>query len=229
MRCGPGSATARSRAATASSAVCTATAGTPMPSASWTKSRSGRERSSRSLGLRAAAAGAGAGQLDVQDGVRPVVHDHRRHVERLPGLRPQRLDRVHRRAVGLQREHRSVRAGDGGAGGQRQALADRPAGQLQPVVRRAAGGRRGHAHAGGGALVGDDRALGHDGGDRGGEASTGERAGRSLRPRGGRRCRRAVGDELGDARASAPAASSRPVASTWTSQPSGTRSLGLPG
>ena len=130
----------------------------PSRSARWTKSRSGRERSSRSRALGPPAPAPVRASSMFKMAYDRLFRITRRHVERLPGLRPQRLDRVHRRPVGLEAEHRAVRAGDGGAGGQRQALADRPAGQLQPVVRRAAGGRRRHPEPAGGALVGDDGA-----------------------------------------------------------------------
>ena len=54
-----------------------------------------------------------------EDLVAAVRDDDRRDVEALAGLRPQRLQRVHRAAVRLQREHRPVRAGDGRAGRRR--------------------------------------------------------------------------------------------------------------
>ena len=42
---------------------------------------------------------------------------------------PQRLERVHRAAVGLEGDHLPVGAGDRGADGDGQALADRAAGE----------------------------------------------------------------------------------------------------
>src|SRR5437764_5993932 len=49
-------------------------------------------------------------KLVAQDRVRLVVEQHRGDVEVLARLRPQRLDRVHRRSVGLDAQHLAVRA-----------------------------------------------------------------------------------------------------------------------
>lgn len=105
-----------------------------------------------------------AGDRDeVEVGVGEVEHrSHHRaagargDVEPLAGLGPQRLEGVHRRPVGLEREHRTVGAGDGRARGQRQADADGAAGEGQPV---GAGGA-GAPEAGGVGLVADDGPLG---------------------------------------------------------------------
>src|SRR3954447_1832749 len=77
-------------------------------------------------------------ELAPEDGVGAVVHDQGRDVETLARLRPQRLHIVHGAAVALEAQHRAVRAGDGGAGRHRQAVADGTAGELEPVVRRRA-------------------------------------------------------------------------------------------
>src|SRR5215213_7474075 len=77
-------------------------------------------------------------ELAPEDGVGAVVHDQGRDVEVLAALRPQRLHIVHGAAVALEAEHRAFRAGDGGAGRHRQAVADGTAGELEPVVRRRA-------------------------------------------------------------------------------------------
>src|SRR5215213_3691401 len=49
-------------------------------------------------------------QLMAQDCVGAVVEDDRGDVQILARLRPQRLDRIHRRAVGFEVEHLAVRA-----------------------------------------------------------------------------------------------------------------------
>src|SRR3954468_24386380 len=51
-------------------------------------------------------------KLMAQDRVGLVVEDHRRDVEVLARLRPQRLDRVHRRAIGFEIEHLAIRGRD---------------------------------------------------------------------------------------------------------------------
>ena len=161
IRCGPGSASARrelrgqfrGRAWRGSRAR-------PSRSARAVKSRPGLDRSSRLRAASPVADRADPVQLHAEDGVRPVAEDDRRDVELLPGVRPQRRDRVHGAAVGLQREHAAARAGDRRAGGQRQALADRAAGQREPVVRRCAGGGSRQPQARGVRLVGHDRPLG---------------------------------------------------------------------
>ena len=86
-------------------------------------------------------------QLGAQDGVGAVVVDDGRHVEPLPGVRPQRGDRVHRAAVGLQAPDGPLRAGHRGARRGGQAVADRAAGEGEPVVAGRAGRRRGQPDA----------------------------------------------------------------------------------
>jgi len=54
--------------------------------------------------------------------------DDRDHVQTLARLSPQRLQRVHRPAIALDAYDLAIGTGDGGAGRQRNALADRPAG-----------------------------------------------------------------------------------------------------
>src|SRR5829696_5045064 len=77
-------------------------------------------------------------ELAPEDGVGAVVHDQGSDVVYLTRLRPQRLHIVNGAAVTLQAEHRAILAGNGGAGRHRQAVADRTAGELEPVVRRRA-------------------------------------------------------------------------------------------
>ncbi|KAG0766349.1 hypothetical protein G6F22_017848 [Rhizopus arrhizus] len=75
----------------------------------------------------------------MQRGVGAVGQDHRQAIQIFTRLRPQRLQGVHAAAIGLQRDDLAVRARHGGAGRHRQADADGPARQHQPIVRRAAG------------------------------------------------------------------------------------------
>ena len=103
-----------------------------------------------------------------EDGVGAVVEDDRGHVEVLAGLGPQRLDRVHRAAVGLQADHRAVGAGDRGAGGER--AGPRRSRRRSASASRARGAPAvalGQADAGGVRLVDDDRALGQQRADHG--------------------------------------------------------------
>ena len=137
MRCGPGSCERRARARPrARRRSRRGSPSTPMPRASETKSSGGRERSNRSAALPSVRA-------PTRDSSRfriayaPVVEDDRRDVEVLARLRPQRLQRVHRAAVGLQVQHLAIGARDRGAGRDGHALADRAAGERQPVVARA--------------------------------------------------------------------------------------------
>ena len=66
-----------------------------------------------------------------------------RHVERLARHRPEGLERVEARAVGLEGDHAAAGAGDRGARGAGQALADRAARERERGVRRGAGRVRG--------------------------------------------------------------------------------------
>lgn len=70
------------------------------------------------------------------------------HVEPLVVHRPRRLQRVHRAAVSFENDDRTVGRGDCGAGCRRQAKADRPAHDIQPVVQGCASGRCTEAAAG---------------------------------------------------------------------------------
>ena len=130
----------------------------------------------------------------------PVVEDDRGDVEVLARLRPQRLQRVHRAAVGLEVEHLAIGARDRGAGGDRHALADRAPGERQPVVARRARGRAGDEQSAGLRLVADDRALGQQRADRLRDRLRVERAGRPVGPRRGRELRAVGGrtDRVGE-------------------------------
>ena len=135
---GPGVPSERSSDSVNSSAVVARQASRPIPFAS------GREVEVRTLQvehllrLLAVPRRADASELHVQHGVRPVVEDDRRHVERLAGHRPPRLQRVHRAAVGLERDHAASRTRDGRADRDGKPLADRAAGETEPVVARRA-------------------------------------------------------------------------------------------
>ena len=104
-------------------------------------------------GLGADALGTDSFELDLEHRVGCVVEDDAGDVELLARHRPQRLDGVHRRAVADQRQHRPIRAGNGGTDGIRQALADRAAGQGDQIVRRRAGGHGRQHQSGGDRLV----------------------------------------------------------------------------
>ena len=200
-------------------------AGTPMPCAIATKSRSGPPRSSSSAPAGRVAAAPTRESSKLEDRVGAVVADDRGDVGLLAGLGPQRLDRVHRAAVGLEADHRPVGAGDRRAGGHGQPVADRAAGQREPVVRGA--GRRSPVSPtpGGERLVDDDRALGQQRPDDGRRAPRGSarRVGSSGAPR---PCDAALGAPAPSARPaprSAATPSSRGPASTCTVQSSGQR------
>ena len=78
------------------------------------------------------------------------------NVELLARLRPQPLHRIHARAIRLERDHLPVRAGDGRAGGERNAHADGAARELQPVMRRGTGSGGEEVAARRHRFVGDD-------------------------------------------------------------------------
>ena len=137
IRCGPGSASARRSWSASSSAVVARVAGTPMPWASATKSRAGPPRSSSCPARLPSLAAPTRDSSCCEDRVGAVVADDRGDVGLLAGVGPQRRDRVHRAAVGLDADHRPVRAGDRRAQRHGQPVADRAAGQAQPVVPRA--------------------------------------------------------------------------------------------
>jgi hypothetical protein len=66
--------------------------------------------------------------------VRAVGKDHRGDIERLPCLRPQHLQRIHRPAVAAETDNFPVRTGNRGARGDRDALPDRAARQRKMIV-----------------------------------------------------------------------------------------------
>ena len=92
--------------------------------------------------------------------VAAVVEDDDGDVELLSRHRPQRLDGVERRAIGLQCDHRSVRTRDRRPHGDGQALADRSAREREPVVAGSTdrAGRERRRRCDG--FVREDRALG---------------------------------------------------------------------
>jgi len=107
----------------------------------------GRRQVEQRLGFRsrlvAIALRANALQLDAQNVIGPVGKDDSGNVEILPRMTPQRRDGVHRRPIGFQTQHRTVRFGDGCAKRYRQRITDRATGKCQPIVGRGAGsGRR---------------------------------------------------------------------------------------
>ena len=110
--------------------------------------------------LRAGLGDARARELDLEDAIGAVRRDHDDHVERLARAGPQRLQRVHAAAVGLERDHLAVGARERGADRGGQPLTDRAAREREAVVRRRAGREREVGEAARRALVDDDRALG---------------------------------------------------------------------
>ena len=88
------------------------------------------------LRLRTQRLHAGARHLDPEDAVAAVVADDRRDVQLLARLRPERLERVHPAAVGLQADDAALRTRDGGARRTGQAQADRAARLHQHRMRR---------------------------------------------------------------------------------------------
>ncbi len=116
-------------------------ASTPKPPAILSQSRSGLPRSKR---LRAAGPDRRAhlAHLVLEDGVFAVGEDHGGHRQPLARLRPERLDGVEGGAVGLEVDDAAAGRPDRGAGGERQAVADRAADQAETVVRRRVGHRR---------------------------------------------------------------------------------------
>ena len=82
----------------------------------------------------AVALGADARELELEDRVGAIGDDDRGHVEALPSLGPQRLDRVHGRAVGL-------RARSPGARARRPPRRSRPAGPSRSSRRSGTGSR----------------------------------------------------------------------------------------
>ena len=185
MRCGPGlgepRVPARGRAPRPSRP---ASRRRPCP---WRARRSRGSGSMRSSRMRAAAARARAdpAELDVEDRVRPVVEEDRRDVEPFARLRPQRLQRVHRAAVGLQVHDPSVGARDGGAGGDRHARPIAPPVSVSQSWRGQPAVAPDDEQAAGLRLVRDDRAFGQRRADRLARRLRGERARRRVGPAAG--------------------------------------------
>ena len=90
------------------------------PSARRTKSRSGRDRSSSSLARGPPSPAPVRASSMLRMAYERLFMITGRHVELLAGVGPQRLDRVHRGAVGLEGEHRPVGTRHRGARGQRE-------------------------------------------------------------------------------------------------------------
>ena len=86
------------------------------------------------LGSRTGLLDADARELRIEDRVGAVVEDHDGDVELFARHRPERLDRVQSRAVGLECDDRAVRTRDRCAHRDRQPLADRATGQGEPVM-----------------------------------------------------------------------------------------------
>ncbi len=105
----------------------------------------------------------------MQDRIGPVGEDHGDDVEVLARLRPQALDGVHARAVGLHADDLAVGAGHRRADAHRDAFADRAPGELEIVVLRRVVALLVEDAARRDRLVADDRVLGqkarHDGAD----------------------------------------------------------------
>ena len=205
MRAGPSSASARSSWFVSSSAVVARVAGTPMPFASDTKSRSGLRDVEHRPRLRPAGLGAHAAELHVQHRVAAVVGDHRRRrrAARAPSSTAPGAC-TSREPSACEAQHLAVGARDGRADRQRQADADRAAGQAQPVVARPARGHAGDVQPRRVGLVDDDRVLGQQRADRRAEGLGGQRARRPVRPARQRRL-----DALRARRARRPAPSAR--------------------
>ena len=110
-------------------------------------------------GLGSGIAGPDARELDVEDRIGAVGEDHRGDIERFPRLRPQRLQRVHRSAVAVETDDLPVWTGDRGAGGDRNALPDRAAGQRKMIMRLDIGRKSMNAAARRRAFIGNDGAA----------------------------------------------------------------------
>ena len=169
-----------------SSAVVARVAGTPMPSEMATKSRSGSADLEHRAGRRTAGIGPHSTELEVQDGVGPVVEDDVRDVQALPGLGPERLNRVHGAAVRFEGEH--------GRSGQATA-APTASGSPWPIElplseskswRRGALGGTWQVDSGSDGLVRDDGPFGKQGADRSSHAGGGSAPSGSFGPRGRR-------------------------------------------
>ncbi len=124
-----------------------------------------------------------ARELDLEDPVAPVRAEDHRDVEPLARERPERLYRVERRAIRLERDHLAPGAGECGAGSAREALADRAAGEREVAVRGSAFGGQEMRESARRALVDHDRALRLERGQDGAEALRIERARRRRRVR----------------------------------------------
>ncbi len=79
---------------------------------------------------------AGSCQLGAEDPVGAVVEDHNGDLEPFARHRPERLDRVQSRAIGLECDDRPIGARDRRADRDRQSLTDRAPGQREPVMPR---------------------------------------------------------------------------------------------
>jgi hypothetical protein len=137
--------------------------------------------------LRPGLGDARASELDLEDAIRAVRRDHDDHVERFACTGPQRLERIHAAAVGLERDHLAVGTRERGADRGGQPLADRAAGERETVVRRGAGREREVGQAARRALVDDDRVLGLERRERLAERPRGQRATRRRDALDGRR------------------------------------------
>ena len=208
--------------------------GRPCPARAPRSPGPGRDRSSSRCAFGPAAVAPDPLQLHAQDGVRPVVSRITVVTSRFSRAIVHSAWIVYSALPSDSRhEHRPVRARDRRADRHRQALADRAAGQAS--ASRAAARPRSPSAANSPdvlRLVDDDRALGQQRADA--PAPTSARSARPLGSSGRRRGCAARGSasaatSVGDR---VPARARRRAdgrASTCTSQPSGTRSLALPG
>ena len=180
IRCGPGSASALRSWVTNSSAVVARVGGHPHAARQGDEVERWTRQAHHVVGLGASGPGANALVLDPQDRVSAIIQNDGGDVEPLAGDRPQRLRRVHGAAVGLEADDLAIRTGHGGADRDGDAIADRAAGEHEPVVARRACGGAMEEEPGGVGLVGHDRVLRHQGAERARQGLDGERAGRQL-------------------------------------------------
>ena len=105
-------------------------------------------------------------ELGTKDPVGAVIEDHDGDVELFARHRPQRLDRVQSRAVGLECDDRAVRARDRRPNRDRKSLPDRAPRQCEPVVPGSPCGIGRQRRCRRDRFVGDNRTLRQDRADR---------------------------------------------------------------
>ena len=167
MRLGPGSAIARAKAASNASAVSQRTAGTPRPLARLTQSMRGSPRSEQAATRPAPARRRRCGPARCRGCGRRCWRTPRRVTSRLSRASVHSPCTVYIAAPSpFSDDHLAARRGHRGADRHRDALADRAAGQPQPVVRPPAAGGVDDRLARGDRVVRDDRAFRQMAGDR---------------------------------------------------------------